>query len=119
MSEQIEFMLTVDDLRRWADIALLRGAADAFIPLALQWAERANDEIVKLRAALSAPQPDPALLACVKALREARVFIVDAKPVDATNFWQQTPKPNLLTLAYDAMLDEIDNALRAAGEQEK
>ncbi len=45
--------LTVGELRWLAGIAALRGTTDAFIRLALEWADRASEEVARLRARVS------------------------------------------------------------------
>lgn len=40
--------IDIDDLRAYATIAIRNGTLIEFIDLALDWAEKANDEIVRL-----------------------------------------------------------------------
>lgn len=51
MSDKVK--VDLQDLKELAVLARKNGTTDAFITLALQWAEMANAEIVKLRTAIA------------------------------------------------------------------
>lgn len=48
----------IDDLRAYATIAIRNGTMIEFIDLALDWAEKANDEIVRLNTEIKRLKDD-------------------------------------------------------------
>lgn len=51
--------VTIEVLTVLADIALRDNTLPAFVPVALQWAREANDEINRLRTLLAEKNPPP------------------------------------------------------------
>jgi hypothetical protein len=58
-AEPGKWAITLEDLYKLSDIARVNGTTEAFFQVVLQWAEKANAEIARLRAAQAEPDAVP------------------------------------------------------------